>query len=407
MKNAKSLPLIAGLLVVAPTASAQESTRFAVGIGLAARAHTGYGSGFVDGLAHRPWSGGAFSGLGAFARPPSPALGQPYYVDHDGYFDHGAWILHDCWDNPWHDPWFGCGPQLLIGYPSFGWWHPYPVRWWFGHLGWPSTAYVRYQWYHPGYAHGPFAYHGWDWWGPSHHHIVYHDPPHRHLHRGNDGHGYATPKGYRSRGRAKPHGRGGDRIVRGSPLFGPRYKEDPTASARDGGRRNVGRAVPRGGRAGAGVTDARSRLREAPKTRRPRPHGQTPGADADRRRPAPKVRSGTPRQPAPTTQRRSPTRRVVQTARPAPRQRPPDAARAKPSRRMVPRARPAPTRRPAPKAKAPAPKRQTPKARPAPTRRPAPKAKASAPKRQAPKARPAPTRRSGTSKRPPRRGGRG
>jgi hypothetical protein len=360
MNNAKNFLLVAGLLAIPATGSAQEPTHFSIGIGLAARTHPVFWSGFGVGLAHQPRSEGAFPGLGAFAHGSSPALGHGYHDDY-GYGHHDGRSPYDCWDYLWYDPWFGCNQYVFVGYPSLGWWNPHPAWWWqFGFLGWPSPRYVRYHWY----AYGPFGYGGLDWWYPRPHGYVYH---------GYDGGGYLTPRGYRSGGHAKPRGHSGDRIIRGSPLFGPRYKEDPRTYVTDNGpERPVSRAVPRGSRADVRDFDGRRRPRETSNTRRARPRGET----------------------KPATTRSAPPKLRTRTASPP-------RARAKP-RAPTPKARPGTPSRPTPKAKPATPKRSTPKARPAPAKRPPPKA--SAPKRPAPKARPTP-RRSGTSKPPPRRGG--
>ena len=397
MNNAKNFLLVAGLLAVPATGSAQEPTHFSIGIGLAARTHPVYWSGFGVGLAHQPRSEGAFPGLGAFAHGSSPALGQGYHDDDYGHGHHDGRSPYDCWDYLWYDPWFGCNRYVLVGYPGFGWGNPHPAWWWqFGFLGWPSPRYVRYHWY----AYGPFGYGGLDWWYPRPHGYVYH---------GYDGGGYLTPRGYRSGGHAKPRGHSGDRIVRGSPLFGPRYKEDPRTYVTDNGpERPVSRAVPRGSRADVGDVDGRRRPRETSNTRRARPRGETkpattrsappklrtrtaapPRARAKPRAPTPKARPGTPSRPTPTA-RKTPTRPGSPTTRPTTPKRPTSTARTTPTRRATPKAKPT------------TPKRSSPKARPAPAKRPPPKA--SAPKRPTPKARPAP-RRSGTSKPPPRRGG--
>ena len=404
MKNAKRFLLVAGLLAFPTTGSAQELTHFSIGIGLVAQTHPVYWPGFAVGLAHRPRFEGALFGFGASAHESSLAPGHPDY-DY-GYGHHGGWGPYDCWDYLWYDPWFGCDRYVFVGYSSFGWRNPHHAWWWPpGFLGWPSPRYVRHHWY----AYGPFWYGGWNWSYPRYHRGHYYSP-HRYGYHGYDGGGYLTPRGYRSGGQAKPRGYSGDRIVRGSPLFGPRYKEDPTVYVTDNGReRPVSRAMPRGSRSDVVDPTGRRRSTEASDTRRARPRSET--ASAPTRSAPPKLRTRTG---SPPKARATPTRRPTPKARPTTPTRPTSTARPKSTRRATPTARPAtarrpaptarPSRTPAPKAKARTLKRSAPKVRPpAPTKRPPPKA--SAPKRSAPKARPAPRRSGNSKKAPPRRGG--
>jgi len=392
MKNARNLLLAAGLLAVPASGPAQEPASFSIGIGLAARTHPDSWSGIAAGLAHRPRSEGAFPGPGGFA-PRSSAQGR--LDDYHGHGHHHGWSTHDCWDFLWHEPWCGCNRYVLFGYASFGWWDFHLAWWRLGFLGWPSPRQVRHHWW----GYGPFRYGAWDWY-PRHRGTDRHYR-HRYPRHGHDGGGYVTPRGYRSGGKAKPRGRSGDRIVRGSPIFGPSYKEDPRAHAtRDGPRRTASRAAPRGSRGEVADGGGRSRPGERPKTRRARPRGETkpattgsspskprtrratsPGARAQPSAPAPRVRSRAGSRPAPAA-RKIPTRRTTPATRPATSERPAPAAGKTPVRRPAPKARPAPNRRPAPKA------------RPAPARRPAPKA------------RPAPRRSGSSKKQPARRGGR-
>ena len=435
MKNAKTILLAAGLLAIPASGSAQGLTHFSLGIGLAARSHPGHWPGPGIGLAHRPQPGGVLLVFGGSARGSLFASGHSGCRDCYGYGHHDGWGPYGCWDYLRYDPWFGCDRFYPLGYGSFGWWNPYPAWWWqLGFLGWPSPRYIRYHWF----AHASFWYGGWDWWYPRFHGARYRYP-HRYVYRG-----------YGTGGRAKARGDSGGRIVRGSPLFGPRYKEDPRRHVAGNAReRPVSRAVPRGSRVDDGGRRGGSRPGDTPNTRRPRPRGEaapvptraTPPKLTTRtgsppraratptRTPRPKARPTTPRRSATTvrttparggtprvrpststrsgpTARSAPSRtsrakpatpgRSTPKARPAPSRRsPPKASRPKPS---APKARPAPSRRSPPKASRPKP--SAPKARPAPSRRSPPKA--SAPKRSAAKARPAP-RRSGSSKKPPPR----
>lgn len=434
MRNTIRILLVAAPLAIPASGTAQLTGHVSIGIGLATHAEPAWpGTGI--GLAHHPVRGGTYLGAGlSLGLGASHDYGGYYYGHHDG------WDPYDCWDYLWHDPWFpwyGCNRYYPVGH--FGpWWGWHGPSWsFFGFFGWPSYRVVHH---HHWYGFSPFRYGGWGWyrdhyaWGWDRYRYR---PPVRYVHDPYD-RGYATPRGYRSGGRATPRGyAAGDRIVRGSPLFGPRYKENPERVhvTDNGPERPASRAVPRGSRVDAvtpgrtgtrPTTDETRRARprngtEVPvtgrtptRTARPKPTRSTPpklkprneGTGGVRptptRRPSPVVR---PTSPTRTTPRAKPvtTRRPTPVVRPTPNRRPSSTARPAPTRAPKPKARPAPTRRPAPKV------------RPAPSRRPAPKAKVPAPRRTPPKARPAPkrtppkarppARRSGTSKAPPRRGG--
>lgn len=383
MKNAKNFLLFAALLAVPATGSAQEPTHFSMGIGLAVPTHPAPRPGFGVGLAHQPRSEGVYPGPGAFAHGSSRAPWQGYRNGHHGYGHHGGWSPHDCWDYLWADPWFGCHRHIYSGYPSFGWWYPHPAWWWsLGYPGWSSPRYAGYHWF----GFGLVWYGGRDWWYPRHSRGRYYRPD-RYAHHGSHGGGYLTPRGYRPGGKAKSRGHSGDRIVRGSPLFGPRYKEDPRSNVTDRGRgRPVSRAVPRGSGASVGDVDGRRRPGKTSITRRPRPRGETKPVTTRSTPPKLRTRPGaTPRTRATPTRRATPKAKAPTTRRPTS-----DARRA-------------PSRKPAPKAKPATSKRSSPKARPAPARRPPPKA--SAPRRPASKAGSAPRRSKTSRKPPPRRGG--
>ena len=424
MKNANRLLITAAVLGIPATGAAQEFTHLSIGIGLASPTHFADRHAASAGSAHHPRSGGASAGFGASAYGSSLGPGRfGYYHDYRGYGHRGGWRPFDCWDFFWD-----CDAYVLFGHPGFGWWNPYLAWWWpSGLTGWPSLRLFHFH----RVVHGPFWYGGWDWRHPHYHGVRHHHPRSYVYH--DRGSGYVTPRGYRSHGRAKPRGHSGDRIVRGSPLFGPRYKEDPRDRVTDNGRNRRGsKAVPRGTRAKVG--EAGGRRRSGDYTRRARPRseaapvptrtrppklrtrtGSPSGVRATpTRTPSPKARTGTGGRPAPAV-RTTPTRRTTPVTRPATRRRAAPAVRTTPTRRTTPGVRPSTSRRsngtarsapsrtsssrakPTPPTKRSRPKVRTPAGRPPP--------KASAPRRSAPRARPV-SRRSGNSKPPPRRGGR-
>lgn len=426
MKNSSMLLIAVASLGIPATAAAQEFTHFSIGIGLASRTHSAYWPGVSPGLAYQPQSGGAVPGLAASAYGSSPGPGHSGYQDYPGHGHHGGWSPFDCWDFFWYHPW-DCDTYVLVGYPGFGWWDPYHAWWWTGFPGWPSFRQVRFY----RFAFGPFWFGGWNWRHP-HYYGARHYRSHRYAYR-DHGSGYLTPGGYRSRGQAKPRSSSGDRIVRGSPLFGPRYKEDPRDRVTDNDRkRPSSRAVSRGTRTEVGNAGGRRRSGETSNTRRARPRSEAAPAPTRRTPPKLRTRTGSPsrvrstptRTPKPKARpatggrsapavRTTPTRRATPVTRPTTGRRGAPAVRTTPTRRATPKVRPstsrrsggtarsAPSRTSSSKVKPAAPKRPGAKVR-APARRPP--SKASAPKRSAPKARPA-SRRSGSSKPPPRRGG--
>jgi len=376
MKNLKRLLLAAGLLAVPATGSAQEFAPLSIGIGPAVHMRPAYQPGVTVGLA-RVNPAGDLLAFGPSGHRPFSGPGHSGPRGWRGYGHHGGWSPYDCWDPFWYDPWFGCDGYFVVGYSGFGWWNPYP-GWWgfFGFPGWPPVRYHTFRWfgYAPVFWYAPVRYGGWPVWYPGHRGPRYYHM-HRHVYHGSGRSGYVTAGGYRSGGHAQPRGRSGDRIVRGSPLFGPRYKEDPRGRVADNGAERSGsRAVPGYSRSGVGSASGRTRPGERPGTRRARPRGDT---DTPRTRSTPpklRTRPGSP----PRAKPRSPER-------------------------SRPTARPTTSRTPS-RAKPQSPERSRPTARPATTGRPP--QKASAPKRPVSRARPAP-RRSGTSKPPPRRGGKG
>ena len=217
MKHMRRVLISAALLGVPATGTAQFTGHVSIGIGLAAQTHPDFRPGFGIGLAHQPVRQGTYLGIGF-----SAGLGSSGYPGHHGYGHHGGWDPYDCWGFVWYEPWFDCGPYYPV--PWWGWHRP---AWgFFGFFGWPSYRIVRHHWYgFPPRWHG-----GWSWY-PDHYGWGWGWDRHRYRNRVRyvydeyDDGGYATPRGYRPGGRATP--RGGDRVVRGSPLFGPRYKEDP------------------------------------------------------------------------------------------------------------------------------------------------------------------------------------
>ena len=384
MKNVRRALLSAALLAIPAAGSAQLTGHVSIGIGLAAQTQPVYRPGFGIGPAHQSPHNGAYLGVGF-----STALGNSDYYDDYGYGHHGGWDPYDCWDYRWYDPWLGCNRYYPVGYfgPWWGWHRP--VWGFYGFLGWPSHRVVHHHWY----GFSPFAYGGWGGysghygWGWDRYRYR-HRSPVVYVYDPYDGDGYATPRGYRSGGRATPRGyTDGDRIVRASPLFGPRYKENPRKVyvTDNGPEKPVSRAVPRGTRT-EGVTTGRNGTRTTPDARRARPREGTK-ATTTRTGTRPGTRTAVP------TTRRTPTR----TAKPVTTR----------SRRPAPKPKASVPRRPVPKPKASVPRRPAPKPKASVPRRPAPKPKASVPRRPAPKpkARP-PSRRSGSSKKPPpRRGG--
>ncbi len=361
-----------------------------------------------------------------------------------GYWGHG----HDHWGHGCArsgygyghcDGFFGCPyahPYSVLAGAPFGWsgwgWTP------FVSLGWPSwrsRVFARF-------VYGPVW--GWGGWDPD---PFWHDPWYR------VGFGYSDPyysrgghvvaeRGYRGAGRRD----GYDRPVRRSPLFGPRYKENPRVYVTDNGpERPTSRAVPRDRDvAEAQTADGGRRGRPSESVRKAKPRGSaTPNARAPRRstrtgtgpatRAKPRTRIGTDPAETGKARPRPGTRRPPRTSRtdpakppstgPAPRSaRPrqprPEAAR-QPDRRpgwfRVPQRPRQPSVNPRPPARVrpdpqrggrrpsawPAPRGGPPKVRPAPRNGP-PKARP-APRRTPPRAKPAPTRRPAPKRTPPAR----
>ena len=346
-----------------------------------------------------------------------------YGCDHWGcgcdHWSHGCGHGH-------YDGFFGCPcahAGHVSGYASLGW------------LGWSWTPFVSLgwtSWHHRVFApivHGPVrGWGGWEldpFWRNDWRPVRFgHARPY--FPRG----GYVVAKhGYRD---AEYRGRH-DRPVRRSPLFGPRYKENPRVYVTDNGpERPTSRAVPRGRDAtealaatggrrgrpsgsvrkakprGSTAPDARARLPGAKTRTRPDIRGETNTPQAKPRPIGPAPRSARPRQPRPEATRqpdrssgrlrapRRPGRPSVQL-RPSAGVRPvPQRGRRAPSARVTPRKRPPTATRVEPGSARPkasrAPGRALPKARPAPRRTP-PRAKPASTRRPAPKRVPVATRR--------------
>ena len=249
-------------------------------------------------------------------------IGLGFSLHHrDPYYDSHHFGLHDplwprplhCWDSFWYDPFQPCHGYFAAGYPSYdfrGWYSP----WRFGFLGWPSPRYVRSHWWSPPFwthYYSPFWADSYAWgfgrggWGYGYDRWDRYYPVYRPYYDYDD-----------------PHAR----VVRRSPLYGPRYKEYPAPPVYvtdNGPERPVSRAVPRSRGPGDvsdgtdpnGYLDRRGvRLTDGPRTARPRT-----GTDA---------RAARPRTGAETTT--SPPRvrtRPASTVRAAPSRRPGSAAR--------------------------------------------------------------------------------
>ena len=403
MKRLITTAVFAAIPLTPSVGHAQVDGHFSasLGLGLSTHGYSTYGTRVGFGLSF---------GIG---------LGFSFH-DRDPYHDGYLFGVHDppwpryvhCRDSFWYDPFQPCHGYFPVGYSGWGypgWYGP----WSFGFLGWPSPRYLRSHWWSPpfwaGY-HSPFwaddyawgfGRHGWgygyDRWDPYYPaYTPYYD--------------YVDPRA---------------RVVRRSPLYGPRYKEYPTPPVYvtdNGPERPVSRAVPRSVGPGGTLdgTDGyrggrRARLTDAPRSARPRT-----GTDARAARP--RTGAGAAASPPRVRARPQPSTRTAPGARPrtsvgrvsppavrrAPTARPAPGVRSTPSRRPSPTARPAPSsRRPSPAVRsAPSSRRPSPMARPAPSsRRPSPMARSapssrrpspmvrSAPSRaSAPKARPAPSR---------------
>ena len=433
MKRAHVSLIIAAALAApaAGTAQVADHVSMYTGGGLGLRAHTSFGFSV----------GGWGASMGV-----SLGLGSGYAHDPYGIYRPFHTPSAHCWDDFWYDPYYGCQAFDPFWGPGYGFWSWYNLRR-AGFLGWPSRRYVRSHWYAfspfwgdyhygwPGSGWGWYSgYHNWDWYGPRY--DRYYDYP-------------------------------STRVVRRTPLYGPRFKEYPAPPVYvtdNGPERPVSRAVPRFGagsgasvdltdrdrmggvysiqdrtrkarpRDGADATPAPPRVRARPRADggasaapQARPRGGTGGSRvaAPRPRDTRTIRPGIERPPVTTSRpdtRRPSTRSAparirqptpIRSAPPRVRSRPAPRERIEPPRREAPGVRSTPSRRPSPTVRSFPSRMPTPRARPTPSRTPTPKAR-SAPRGSAPRARPAPSRApkpkarsaprsSGNKKSPPRR----
>lgn len=326
-------------------ASHEHGWSLGVGLWSAHGPHCGHGLrrwGPIDG----GWRAGpGFGGCWGRARP----------CVHDFHFGPGWWRGRAC----------GHGHMAWLDWrrPLFG-----PAAW----VAWPYAAFA----YHPWFFHAP----GYFWSGPEP--LAWSGRQFGDFWR--SGHVVAG-RGYRAPPRSRLDDRAWrDRPVRRSPLFGPRYKEDPRAYVTDNGpERPTSRAVPRS-RDEDWVAPGAPR-RTGPQrdpVRKAKPRSQ-PGSGV---REPPRATTGESARPARPAARPGarplPTARTRPTARgrppPRPDQRRP-AARATPPRKAV--AKPRPPRRSAPPAVKPAPQRPAPTAKRAPARQPPPKKRPARPRK--------------------------
>ncbi len=370
-----ALLLAAVAPIFAAPASAQISLHFSAGFG------------FGGGGYHQP----------LFATPlhcqESFLLDDPF----DPGYGSGT-LYHD----PFPGPLFGhgslfanCHHYIAVGFPAYApygyGWAPYghgwfgPARFGFGFPGWSLRRHIRS---HFRYATFGIGFHSRDWgwgrgWGWEYRHRHAYHP----YDRGYYGwHPYQG--GYRSR----------DRVVRRSPLYGPRFKEYPAPIyvTDNGPERPVSRAVPRSaqprGTADAGRTDDGSASVRGVRSARPR--GGSGAATAPPTRPP--TRTARPRGAEdtrtadPPRVRARPRNEPAQAGRRPERTRTPPSAKPAPGRPTPPTVRPAPAPKPAtpPVRRTPSRRGATPEARPVPSRPPAARP-ATPTRRAAPKVRPA------------------
>ncbi len=385
MKHARRGAMVVGLLLVPAIGSAQGYDRVSFGIGLAAGVQPTIWETPALTFDHGPSRAGLSFGLG---------VGRAHGIHDDG--QGRLWIdgaLSACLEIRWHDPFFDCSWLLPRTRGSlYGPWRGHR-----GHIAivpvplWPPVAFFVWPPYRVGWRWSASAWR-WPGWGGHVAFGAFHDDA-RYDRRLSD---------------ARWSRRQRDRIVRRSPLFGPRYKEDPRVHVADAGpRRPRSTARPRTRRAGVGPvprnpgTDAGRRARpRAAEDRaqvRPRPTAAPPRPDA-RARPTTPVRPGREARPRASRPQAFPRpgrvdpRRATEArgARPrtvvsAPRRAP--AARPRAERRPAPKVRPAPKRPERPSAR-PAPPKRKPSAsqRPPARRPPAAKAPRRAKPRRPPKA---------------------
>ena len=368
-------------------------------VGFWATGHRGSGCDPWDrGLLGGGWQGGLRDCVGC-------GLGHAPPFAHDLGFGH-RWHGHDGWRHGWHGhhEWHHHGSlawrhwgRPLFGPPAWAVW-PYRVVAAFGRRPFFFQA-PRYFW---GSEHGTWS--SWrlrGFWNP----------------------GYVVAgSGYRAPSRSRWDDRSWrDRPVRRSPLFGPRYKEDPRVYVTDNGpERPTSRPVPRP-RDGDWIAppDGPERTGRKPDAaRKAKPRNRVGSAAREPSRPT--TTAGAARPTKPTARPTRPTARPAKpTARPARPTARPATPTARPARPTARPARPAVRSRPTAKARptarvraAPRPDPRRPTTRPAPTRtataKPRPPRRSALPappasRRPVPAAKPAPRRPSPAAKRAPPR----
>lgn len=397
MRRTSVILITAAALAGPATSTAQvaDHVSFYRGGGLGLHSYSSFGTGFGFSVGGWGVSLGFSVGFGSGFLYSPHGLYQPY-----GY------SLAHCWDDYWYDPYYACHDFGPFWGPGYGWSRYNP--WQYGFLGWPSRRYVRSHWYGSPFWGGywdPFWSGYGDWYGPRY--SRYYDYP-------------------------------GTRVVRRTPLYGPRFKEYPAPPvyvtdngperpvSRLGGMRGAGGPVGTATRRpdGRGVysvldgarkarprdgSDARPappRVRARPRTDgsaiptpRARPRTGSDGSDEARPRDTRTIRPGVARRPPIVTSRpgtsrpstRSAPARIrqptpVRSAPPRVRSRPAPRERIEPPRREAPGVRSTPSRRPPPTARS-FPSRM-PSTRPAPSRTPTPRVRSAPSRGSAPKVRP-------------------
>lgn len=399
-----SVSLIVAAALSAPTmGTAQVADHVSLyrGGGLGLHSYSSFGTGF--GFSVGGW--GASIGF-------SVGFGTGFLYNPHGFYRPFDSPWAHCWDDYWfdpYDPYYTCQDFGPWG-PGYGWTGYNPWR--FGFLGWPSPRHVRSHWY----GFSPF----WsDYWGPAwggYDH--WYGPRYRRY--------YEYP---------------GTRVVRRTPLYGPRYKEYPAPPvyvtdngperpvSRLGGMRGAGGSVGRTARPtdrgaysildgarkarprdGSDARPTPPRVRARPRTNgdatttpQARPRSGTGGSDEARPRDTRTLRPGAVQRPPivtsrPDTRRPSTRSAPARVRQPTPmrsvpprvRSRPVPRDRIEPPRRGAPGVRSTPSRRPSPTARS-FPSRM-PTARPAPSRAPTPRVRSAPSRGSTPKARPAPSR---------------
>ncbi len=386
--------LMAACFLLASEVDAQVNGHVAIGIGLAVENQpASWSGGLAIGTPDQPFGSGLAIGFGN-----TPAtLAFPGW-DANPHLD---WPFYLCWTVGWHGPVFHCAwelqPQLYM-LPGWLSWHDpwnHPIRTWrrpLGWFGWPSLYREHRHWYRIAWGWQDHRYAGW----------------HRDFYvYGSTGRQYTrvnrravSPRGYRQ----------GGRIIRQSPLFGPRYKEDPRAYVTDNGpQRPTSRlAQPRSPRLDVGTT-VRDRGRNTGRRAKPRNTGpqhrpttatgrvqSVPGSGTRVRGSRPQVaparilpsREARPKRDRSQVMQRAgtgPARRgsTVTKTRVAPDKRVP-ATRPSTRRRPTPGARPAPGRPAEPKVRSAPPKSKPAVSRRPPSRRPPTPVQSRRPKRRPP-----------------------